>query len=94
MFGTKKWAGGSVLQELCLFVVLNVHVWLIVHTFSTPRAFFLIHVLYICVTDILKMCMWKLNDEKIFFDKFAAYFSIIVMHTLLYPLFSIVKRVY
>ena len=28
-----------------------------------------------CVTDIQKMCMWKLKDDKIVFDKSAAFLT-------------------
>ena len=30
------------------------------------------------VTDILKMCMKNYNDEKIFFDKFTAFFNLAI----------------
>ena len=46
---------------------------------STPRAFnvsFQVNTLQIqYATDILKMCMKKFNDKKVFFDKFTAFLT-------------------
>ena len=49
---------------------------------TPPRAFILCR----HVPHILKMCMKNYNDEKIFFDKFTAFFNIVIFDHCLYTI--------
>ena len=42
---------------------------------TPPRVFGVALIICMYVTEILNICMWKYDDDKIIFDKFTAFLT-------------------
>ena len=79
MFDMKIGAEGSVLQELCHFVILTIRClyydwyYILCEINSSESFHWIFSILCRYVKDILKMCMKKFDAEKIFFNIYRAF---------------------